>query len=192
MNSTRSAQAGGARGLKPDHRLESLLYRLDADEPARHARRKCIGLSSGSDIWRPGRRSLTFCSAINRRPRLSPGSGPSFCFPTPARSSTSSSGQIDSSGKNCERPARWTRREGAPSDASTADTQASLEHLSGPERQSVELLSHLHEYAISCADETRLLVDGGAFFAALGQRIDEARHHVHHRVLHLAGRCACE
>ncbi len=60
-----------------------------------------------------------------------------------------------------------------------ADTQASLDRLSGPERQNVELLSHLHEYAISCADETRLLVDGGAFFGALGQRIDEARHHVH-------------
>ena len=41
------------------------------------------------------------------------------------------------------------------------------------------MLSHLHEYAISCADETRLLVDGAEFFAALGQRIEEAQHHVH-------------
>lgn len=60
-----------------------------------------------------------------------------------------------------------------------AGTQANVEHLSAHERQGVELLSQLHEYAISCADETRLLVDGGEFFAALGQRIEEARHHVH-------------
>jgi cardiolipin synthase A/B len=60
-----------------------------------------------------------------------------------------------------------------------ADTRASIEQLSAPERHGVELLSHLNEYAISCADETRLLVDGGDFFAALGQRIDEAQHHVH-------------
>ncbi|HEX5177480.1 MAG TPA: cardiolipin synthase, partial [Chthoniobacteraceae bacterium] len=60
-----------------------------------------------------------------------------------------------------------------------ADTRASLEPLSPQGRQAVELLSRLHEYAISCADEARLLIDGGAFFAALGQRIDQARHHVH-------------
>ena len=74
--------------------------------------------------------------------------------------------EMDASGGRAERRAR-------------ADTEASLEHLSGQERQGVELLSQLHEYAISCADETRLLVNGGAFFAALGQRIEEARHHVH-------------
>jgi len=61
----------------------------------------------------------------------------------------------------------------------SADTEASLEHLTPQERQHAKLLLHLHEYAISCAEETRLLVDGGAFFAALGQRIEEARHHVH-------------
>jgi cardiolipin synthase len=60
-----------------------------------------------------------------------------------------------------------------------ASTRANVEHLSAHERQGVELLSQLHEYAISCADETRLLFDGGEFFAALGQRIEEARHHVH-------------
>ena len=61
----------------------------------------------------------------------------------------------------------------------SADTEASLEHLTPQERQHAKLLLHLHEYAISCADETRLLVDGSAFFGALGQRIDEAQHHVH-------------
>jgi cardiolipin synthase len=50
----------------------------------------------------------------------------------------------------------------------SADTEASLEHLTPQERQHAKLLLHLHEYAISCAEETRLLVDGGAFFAALG------------------------
>lgn len=60
-----------------------------------------------------------------------------------------------------------------------ADTLAGLEQLAPAERQSAELLSQLHEYALSCADETRLLVDGGEFFAALGRRIDEAQHHVH-------------
>jgi len=61
----------------------------------------------------------------------------------------------------------------------SADTEASLEHLTPQERQHAKLLLHLHEYAISSADETRLLVDGGAFFAALGQRIEEAQHHIH-------------
>ena len=61
----------------------------------------------------------------------------------------------------------------------SADTEASLEHLTPQERQHAQLLSHLHEYAISCADSTRLLVDGGAFFAALAQRIEEAQHHIH-------------
>ncbi len=61
----------------------------------------------------------------------------------------------------------------------SADTQASVDELSAHERQGVELLSQLHEYTISSADETRLLVDGGEFFAALGQRIEEAGHHVH-------------
>src|SRR3954452_23220823 len=60
-----------------------------------------------------------------------------------------------------------------------ADTLALLDILPPGERASVELLSELNEYAVSCADQTRLLVDGAEFFAALGQRIDEARHHVH-------------
>jgi cardiolipin synthase A/B len=60
-----------------------------------------------------------------------------------------------------------------------ADTKANLEPLSPRGREAVELLSRLHEYAISSADEAHLLIDGGAFFAALGQRIDQARHHVH-------------
>ena len=61
----------------------------------------------------------------------------------------------------------------------SSDTLAAVRHLPDSERQNVELLSKINEYAISCADETRLLVDGGEFFAALAQRIDEARHHVH-------------
>ena len=43
----------------------------------------------------------------------------------------------------------------------------------------MELLSHLNEYAVSCADHSRLLVDGGELFVALAQRVDEAQHHVH-------------
>lgn len=60
-----------------------------------------------------------------------------------------------------------------------ADTHALIEQLPEPERARAELLSHLNEYALSCAEETRLLVDGGEFFAALGKRIDQAKHHVH-------------
>jgi cardiolipin synthase len=60
-----------------------------------------------------------------------------------------------------------------------ADTQALLDTLSGQERAGVELLSQVNEYAISCAEETRLLAGGVEFFAALAQGIDEARHHVH-------------
>lgn len=61
----------------------------------------------------------------------------------------------------------------------SADTTAILEALSPHEREAVELLSSINEYAVSCADETRLLVDGAEFFIALMQRIDESRHHVH-------------
>jgi len=60
-----------------------------------------------------------------------------------------------------------------------ADTRAVLENLPVEERANIELLSELNEYAVSCADETRLLVDGAEFFAALAERIDQARHHVH-------------
>ncbi len=59
------------------------------------------------------------------------------------------------------------------------DTEAALKLLSETERRNVQLLSQLNEYAISSADEARLLVDGAEFFSALGQRIDEAQHHVH-------------
>lgn len=60
-----------------------------------------------------------------------------------------------------------------------ADTVAVLESLSPHEREAVELLSNINEYAVSCAHKTRLLVDGDGFFTALAQRIDEAQHHVH-------------
>ncbi|MBA3650459.1 MAG: cardiolipin synthase [Chthoniobacterales bacterium] len=60
-----------------------------------------------------------------------------------------------------------------------AETLAGLENLPAPERDGVELLSRLHEYAISCAAEARLLVNGAEFFGALAQRIDAAQHHVH-------------
>ncbi|MEO6872478.1 MAG: cardiolipin synthase [Chthoniobacterales bacterium] len=59
------------------------------------------------------------------------------------------------------------------------ETEAALKLLSETERHNVELLSRLNEYAISSAEETRLLVDGANFFAALAQRIDGAQHHVH-------------
>ncbi len=61
----------------------------------------------------------------------------------------------------------------------SADTRAAVAYLPEAERLRVELLSCLNEYAISSANETRLLVDGGDFFAALGRRIDDAQHHVH-------------
>lgn len=60
-----------------------------------------------------------------------------------------------------------------------ADTRAILDSLPEEERKNVELLSESNEYAVSCADGSRLLVDGAAFYAALAERIDEARHHVH-------------
>ena len=60
-----------------------------------------------------------------------------------------------------------------------ADTISILDSLSPRERQAVELLSNINEYAVSCADQSRLLVGGAEFFAALNQRIDDARNHVH-------------
>ena len=60
-----------------------------------------------------------------------------------------------------------------------ADTKTVLDSLAPDERATIELLSELNEYAVSCAHQARLLVDGGQFFAALMQRIDEARNHVH-------------
>jgi cardiolipin synthase len=60
-----------------------------------------------------------------------------------------------------------------------ADTQALIDSLPEHERAAADLLSQLNDYAVSCAAETRLLVDGGEFYAALAQRIDQARHHVH-------------
>lgn len=59
------------------------------------------------------------------------------------------------------------------------DTRTLLESLPQGERAGVELLSHLNEYVISCADQTRLLLDGANFYDALAERIDEAQHHVH-------------
>lgn len=59
------------------------------------------------------------------------------------------------------------------------DTRTLLESLPPGERDGVELLSRLNEYVVSCADETRLLMDGAEFYDALGRAIDEARHHVH-------------
>jgi cardiolipin synthase len=51
--------------------------------------------------------------------------------------------------------------------------------LTGAERTSVEVLSRLNEFAVSSAEETRLLVDGLQFFPALAERIEQARDHVH-------------
>jgi cardiolipin synthase len=59
------------------------------------------------------------------------------------------------------------------------DTRMLLEELPAEERAGAELLSHLNEYAVSCAEETRLLIDGAQFYDALGRALDEARHHVH-------------
>jgi cardiolipin synthase A/B len=61
----------------------------------------------------------------------------------------------------------------------TVDTRVLLESLPAQGRTAIELLSEINEYAVSCAQETRLLVDGAEFYSALAQRIDEARDHVH-------------
>src|SRR4051812_46488604 len=61
----------------------------------------------------------------------------------------------------------------------TAKTKNLLDQVPATTRAVAELLSNLNEYAISCAEETRLLVGGSEFYAALGQRIDNAEHHVH-------------
>jgi len=59
------------------------------------------------------------------------------------------------------------------------DTRILLESLPKGERAGVELLSRLNEYVVSCADETRLLLDGAQFYDALAQRIDQAGQHIH-------------
>ncbi|MGH8092171.1 MAG: cardiolipin synthase [Chthoniobacterales bacterium] len=59
------------------------------------------------------------------------------------------------------------------------DTRALLESLPEAERAGVGLLSRLNDYVVSCAHQTRLLVDGADFYEALGRQIDEAQHHVH-------------
>lgn len=61
----------------------------------------------------------------------------------------------------------------------TAETQATVAQLPEVEQRRVEMLSQLNDYAISSAWETCLHVDGANFFAALGERIDAAEHHVH-------------
>ncbi|MEO5717012.1 MAG: PLDc N-terminal domain-containing protein, partial [Chthoniobacterales bacterium] len=62
---------------------------------------------------------------------------------------------------------------------STAQTEALVGQISPAERLGVEMLSQLNECAVSSAEETRLLIDGGEFFPALAERIDQARDHVH-------------
>lgn len=62
---------------------------------------------------------------------------------------------------------------------STARTEALLERLPAAERQTVDLLSRLNEFALSSAERTRLLIDGDQFFPALAERIDQACDHVH-------------
>ncbi len=61
----------------------------------------------------------------------------------------------------------------------SSDTRAAVAHLPEAEQRRVELLSQINDYAITSAASTQLHVDGADFFAALGQRIDEAEHHVH-------------
>ncbi len=61
----------------------------------------------------------------------------------------------------------------------SANTRAALAQLPEPEQRQVEMLSQLNDCAVASASATRLHVDGANFFAALGERIDEAEHHVH-------------
>ena len=62
---------------------------------------------------------------------------------------------------------------------STAQTEALVAQLSPAERTGVEMLSQINEFAVSSVEQTRLLIDGGEFFPALAERIDQARDHVH-------------
>lgn len=62
---------------------------------------------------------------------------------------------------------------------STARTEALLEQLPAGAQPTVDLLSRLNEFAVSAAERTRLLIDGGQFFRALAERIDRACDHVH-------------
>jgi cardiolipin synthase len=58
-------------------------------------------------------------------------------------------------------------------------TRALVDELAEPERATVELLCKINELAVSSVESTRLLVGGAQFFAALCQRVDQAREHVH-------------
>lgn len=61
----------------------------------------------------------------------------------------------------------------------TAATRELVDALPDDQRTGLELLSEINEFAISSAESTRLLVDGGEFFPALNARIAAARTHVH-------------
>ncbi len=61
----------------------------------------------------------------------------------------------------------------------TAHTEVLIENLPAAEQPIIDLLSRLNEFAVSAAEETRLLIDGDQFFPALAERIDQAHHHVH-------------
>ena len=58
-------------------------------------------------------------------------------------------------------------------------TRTLVEELAEGERAAMELLSNINELAVSSVESTRLLIGGTQFFAALRQRIEEAREHVH-------------
>jgi cardiolipin synthase len=58
-------------------------------------------------------------------------------------------------------------------------TRALVSALPEAERAIAEVLSNINDFAASSAETSRLLVGGKQFFPALGQRIDEARDHVH-------------
>ncbi|HEV7868163.1 MAG TPA: cardiolipin synthase [Chthoniobacteraceae bacterium] len=61
----------------------------------------------------------------------------------------------------------------------TPQTQRLVDELPAKEKREVESLSRINGLAISSAEETRLLIGGAEFFAALADRIREAKHHVH-------------
>jgi hypothetical protein len=55
---------------------------------------------------------------------------------------------------------------------STAQTEALVDQLSAAERGEVDSLSQINEFAVSSAERTRLLINGGEFFPALAEQID--------------------
>jgi cardiolipin synthase A/B len=72
-----------------------------------------------------------------------------------------------------------TMRERTESGSTDDATTSLLESLPRRDRQFLHLLSRINRLPVSSADSLRILRDASDFYAALENRIREARHHVH-------------